>query len=100
DAGFPGHVLERSIAAIVVERRAAKRQASGPAKHRQAFPLAVRRLAGKRSLGQIEILITGHQQIEVAIAIVIQKGTTRTPFLPRATGSAALGDVRELAVSQ
>src|SRR5471030_3306859 len=76
------------------------RQATRPALHRQALPLAGRVFPGFGSLGQIQVNVVGHEQIEPPIAIVVYERTTG-PVSHSGDGQVRFGGgVGELSVAQ
>src|SRR4029077_6289430 len=71
DVGFRGDVLERAVAAIVVEDVLRAGKSAGAAHHGHAFPHAGRTLAGSGSGRKVEVNVVGDHEIEVAVAIVV-----------------------------
>ena len=87
-------------AALVVEqdvRRAG--QAAGPAHHGRALPHAARLRARARGSWRDRSGRSRDEQVELAVAIVVDEGAARAPLLAAARGAALLGDFAERAVA-
>ena len=74
DAGLPADVGERAVAVVVKELHGSGRQAARPAVHRHALPVAVRVLAGLRQLLERRVQVVRDEQIEAAVAVVVDPG--------------------------
>src|SRR5450755_2178392 len=100
NARLLGHICERSIPVVVVKDVLAGRQPAGATVHRDALPVAGGVLAGHRSVLQIEADVVRDEQIEMAVAIIVQEcapGTpTRRTIFPKA---GLLGHVGKRAIS-
>src|ERR1700675_2137389 len=81
DVGFRGNVLERAVAAVVVEDVLRAGKSAGAAHHGHSFPHAGRTLAGSRRGRKIEVDVVGDHEIEVAVAIVVNPRAPRAPRL-------------------
>ena len=71
------------------------RQAARSAHHRDAFPYAGGALAGSGRSGEIEVDVVGDDQIEPAVAIVIDEGTASAPGFAGAGDSGFVADFGE-----
>ena len=89
DVRFGRNVFKRAVAAIVIENVLRPRQATRPAHHRNALPDAGRTLAGRGRGRQIEVDIVRYDEIEPAVAVVVDEGAARAPGLAR-SGDAGL----------
>ena len=78
---------------------ATERKTSGAAVDRDAFPIAVDARARFGHLLKIELKIIGNEEVQIAVAVVIQKGASRTPAHFRTSQSSFLRDVFESTVS-
>src|ERR1700675_2817758 len=94
DVGFRCDVLERSIAAIVIEDVLRARKSAGAAHHGHSFPHAGRTLAGGWRGRKIEVDVVGDHEIEVAVAVVVNP---RAPCAPRLAGPRYARFLRHLA---
>ena len=99
DAGFGGDIFESAVAKIVIKDIFRPRQATRAAHHRHAFPHAGGPLAGSGRGGQIEIDVVGDEQIELAVAVVVDKSAPGAPGFSVAGNFGFLADVGEGAVS-
>src|SRR6266567_2098065 len=99
DAGFGGDIFESAVAKIVIKDIFRPRQATRAAHHRHAFPHAGGPLAGSGGGGQIEIDVVGDEQIELAVAVVVDKGAAGAPGFSVAGNFGFLADVGEGAVA-
>ena len=79
NAGLFGDVGERAVAVVVVERVVRRGQSARAADDHHALPFAILAAAGLRGLIQIEVHVVGDENIEVAVAIVIDKRAARAP---------------------
>ena len=71
-------VLERAVAAIVVEHVLAARQSRRTARHLQALVAAQAGLRRRRRR-QIEIDVVGDEEIEPAVAVVVEERAAGAP---------------------
>src|SRR5262249_51727722 len=99
DAGLLADVFESSVPAIVIEGCLSKRHAAGTAEDRHSFPFAIRSRAGQRRARQVECLVAGDEQVETAVAIVVEKRAAGTPFLAGPAHSGAAGDILKCALA-
>src|SRR5216683_2966269 len=99
DAGFGSDIFENAVAKIVIKNIFRPRQAAWAAHHRHAFPHAGGPLAGSGRGGQIEIDVVGDEQIELAVAVVVNKGAAGAPGFSVAGNLGFLADVGEGAVA-
>src|SRR5436309_16501 len=77
--GVERPAAERPVALVAVEIGKRRRQSARPAEHRHTPREAVRPRAGELSGGGVEVDIARHEQVELAIAIVVYKRTAGTP---------------------
>ena len=98
NVGFGGDVFKRAIAAIVIEDILRSGQTARPAHDGNPLPDASQTFPRRRRGRQIEIHIIGHNQIEAAIAIVVDECAARAPRLARSRDAGFLGDFGEHAV--
>src|SRR5271155_6199204 len=73
------HVLKLAIAEIVIQKVRRTGQPSGAAHDGSALPRAAGGGAGSGRSRQIEADVIGHRQVQLAIAVVIHKGASRSP---------------------
>src|SRR5713226_4161437 len=83
DVSFRGDVLERAIAAVVIENILRAGESAGAAHHRHSFPHAGSTLAGSWRGRKVEVDVVGDHEIEVAVAVVVNP---RAPCAPRLAG--------------
>src|SRR5262249_12610358 len=76
--GF-GDVCKGAIAIVVIERVARAFQSARATLHVNAAVLAVGSRSECRQIIQVKVHIVRHHQIEIAVAIVISKGSPRGP---------------------
>ena len=98
DVGFRGHVFKGAVAAVVVENVFRRRQSSRAAHHRRALPDARRTIARSRRRREIEVNIIRDNQVELAVAIVVNERATAAPRLARSADSSLVGHIGEDAV--
>ncbi len=99
DAGCGRDIGEGAIAIIAIERMAPVGQALGTAAHRHALVIAACAGARARHRLCIEDKIVRHEQVELAIPIVIEKSATGAKARLRIHQSRCLGDVGEGAIA-
>ena len=85
-------VLKLAVPQIVVEGVGCARQAAGSAEGRHPFPNAVACLAGSGRVCQVEVDIVRNHQVQLAIAIIVNKRAAGAPLL---SGSGHSGYFRE-----
>ena len=95
DVRFCGDVFKSSVAAIVIENVLRAGKSARAAHHGNPFPDAGRPLSRRGRGREIEIHIVGDNQIEAAIAIVVDEGAARAPGLARSGDSGLLSDFSE-----
>ena len=78
DARLPADVGERAVAVVVKELHRSGRQPARPAVHRHALPAAVRVLAGFRQLLERRVQVRRDEEIETAVAIVVDPRAARS----------------------
>src|ERR1700675_4905926 len=93
DVGFRGNVLERAVAAVVVEDVLRAGKSAGAAHHGYSFPHAGRTLAGSGRGRKIEVDVGGDHESEVAVPVVVNP---RAPRAPRLAGSGYTRFLRHL----
>ena len=74
-------VREGAVAAVAKQMLPCERQSSRSAENRHALPQALGVRAWQRSRGEVEVHITSHKEIKLAVAVVVQKGATRAPVV-------------------
>ena len=84
---------------IVVKNVGRTVQTSGAAHHWNSLPGAAGRRTGSRRGCQVEADVVGDSQVELAIAIVIDKSAARSPQLARAGDSRVLRHLHEGAIA-
>ena len=99
DAGLLRDILESSVPAIAVQEVGAAGQPLRTTRHRNIVEAAVRRFARKRYALRVEVHVVGDEQVQMAIAIVIEKTTTGSPPVPAARDAGLLGNIGESAVT-
>ncbi len=100
DTGLFGHVGKRAVAIVVIERVVRHGESARAAHDDHALPLAVLAAPRLGSVGEIEVDIIGDKDIEIAVAIVIDKGAARTPSRAGDGQAGGLTDVREFSGAQ
>ncbi len=95
DVGFRGDVFEGAVAAIVVEDVLRRRQSSRAAHHRRALPDARRAVSRRRRGREIEVHVIGDDEIELAVAIVVNEGAAASPSLARSADARLVGHIGE-----
>ena len=93
-----GDVLERAVALVAIERVLATRKARRPAGHRHAFVSAQPRVGCGRG-GEIEVDVVGDEQVETAVAVVVDERRARSPSEPRVLQAGALGQLGKRSVA-
>src|SRR5215831_13222767 len=79
DAGLFRDVSESAISVIVVKSVGSGRQASRAAHYRQALPHAILVAAFWGSRRQVKVDVAGHEQVEFAVAIIVDKTAASAP---------------------
>ncbi len=97
-AGF-ADVFELSPAEVVVENVRRAGQAAGTAHDGDALPHAAEASAGLGSCREIEVDVVGDDEIEFAVAVVVDEGAAGAPFFAGAGDSGLLGYLFEGAVA-
>src|SRR5262249_28033391 len=92
------NVFESVVTAIVIKGDIAKRQTAWTAEDGHSLPFTRRPRSRRRRLGRIELQVTRDDQIEMTVAIVIEKGTAVAP-LTRAADPGPCGHVLEGALA-
>src|ERR1035438_7733627 len=81
DVGLGGDVFKRAIAAVVIEDVLRAGQSARAAHDGNAFPDAGRPLSGRRGGREIEVHVIRDDQIEAAVAVIVDECTARAPGL-------------------
>src|ERR1039458_3122784 len=89
DVRLYGDVFERTVAFVVIKNILRARQTARPAHHGNAFPYTCRPLAGRGRRRKIKIHIVGYDQVEPAVAIIVNKCAACSPAFLRAVISSA-----------
>lgn len=76
---MPGDIGKGPIAVIVVQGVFASGQSAGAAVNRNSLPGAGGVLPGHRGVLQIETDVVGDEEIEMAVPVVVEKGTACAP---------------------
>src|SRR5713226_6473839 len=76
-----GNIREGPVTAILIQNILRARQTTWSAHHRHALPHARTSLARGWSIGQIEIHIICHHQVEAPVTVVVNESTASTPGL-------------------
>src|SRR5262249_42423349 len=87
-SGVLTYVFEAAVSPIVIESQPPIGQTARSAKHRNSAPDARRQRSGRRRLRGVELLISRHEQVQSAVAVIIEKRAARRPL---AAGSAHTG---------
>src|SRR5215472_11638346 len=95
-----GDVGERSVSVIVIERVVSGRKAVRAAPDGESLPFTVLGAAGFGYMGQIEIDVVGHEDVQPAIAVIVDESAAGSPARTCHRQPRALGDVFEFAVSE
>ncbi len=88
-----------AVAAVAIEGVGAAGKSQRPAGDRDVVVAAVRRLTRPRRLRRVEIHIAGHEQIEMAVTVVVQKPAACAPARSGSRHSGLFRDVGERAVA-
>ena len=99
DAGLFGDIDEVTVPIVVIERHRLPFEASRAAGDRHTFPIAAALGARRRRILSFEIDIVGHHEIEISVAIVIDKRTSCAPTRFRLVKPTLLRFVAERTVS-
>ena len=100
DARHRGHVGERAVAVVVKQEVRIGRQPARAAVDRHTLPDAVGPAADFRRRREIEPEIVRHEQIDTAVAVVVDERAARSPSGSTGRQARAGGDVSEAAVSE
>ena len=92
-------VAERAVAVVAIEQVRVGGQALRPAVDRNALPQAVGALPGSGAVGEVEAQVVGDEQIEPAVAVVVDERAAGAPARPPVAQPGARGDVLEAAVA-
>ena len=95
DSGRFGHVGKRAVATVAIEDVRAAREPLRPAGDRNIVVATVGRLARPRRLRGIEIHIAGDEQIQMTVAVIVQKTAARAPAGPRSRDAGFFRDIRK-----
>ena len=90
DPRLLGHIVERAVAGIVVQHVFATGQPRRAARHLDPFVATQPRVRRGRG-GQIEIDVVGDEEVEPAVAIVIEERAAGAPACARAGKTRAAG---------
>jgi len=85
DAGFFGDVGERAVAVVAIEDVGIACEAARATHDGNAFPLAERRAVGSGFL-RVELDVIADEEIEIAVAVVVEKGATEPSEFLRCEG--------------
>ncbi len=99
DAGLLADIGEGTVAIVVIEGGNAGGQAARAAVDRNSFPIAVRVFAGLRNRFGVELEVVGDEEIEAAVAVVIDEGAAGAPTISGMKKSGLLRDIGEGAVA-
>ena len=99
DAGLRRDVGKRAVAVVVIERIVGHGQPLRAAYDHDSFPLAVLAASGLWCLTQIEVDIVRDEDIQVAVAIVVDKRTARSPARAGDRQAGGPGDIREFSAT-
>ena len=92
-------VDERAVSAVAIEDVRAAGESLRPAGHGDLVVAAVGRVAGPRRPGRIEVHVARHEQVQMAVPVVVEKAAAGPPAVQRSRDPGLLGDVRERAVA-
>ena len=98
DARRLGDIGKGAVAVVVKERMEAGREAARTAVHPHVPEHAVLVLSGLRRAVRIEIEVVGDEQVEPAVAVVVDPGAARAPMRPILADAGFLGHIGERAV--
>ena len=93
------HVGEGPVAAVAIEAIGAAGIAERPARDGDVVVAAVGRLTGPRRLLRIEVHVTGDEQIQQPVTVVVDEAAARAPHARRPGHAGLLGHVGEGAVA-
>ena len=79
DAGLFADVRERAVAVVAIQRMPAVRKAARAAEHRNPLPVAVAVRARHRRVLEREPDVVRDEQIEVAVAVVVEEAAAGAP---------------------
>ncbi len=99
DVRFRRNVFKHAVAKIVIEDIFRPRQAARAAHDGNTLPHAGRPLARRKSGGRIKVDVVGHDQIELAVAIIVDEGAARAPGFAAARDMRFFADVGERAIA-
>ena len=98
DVGFRGDIFEGAVTAIVVKDVLRGRQSSRPAHHRRALPDARRAISRSGRGREIEVNIICNDEIELAVAIIVNESAARAPRFSRSAHACFVRHIGEDAV--
>ena len=81
NAGFLRDIGKRSVAVVVIKNVGVAGQSARAAHHRDAFPLAVEASVGGRRFVGIEFDVVADEEIQVAVAVVVEPGAAGSPAI-------------------
>src|SRR4051794_41180009 len=99
DAGFFGNIFKRAVAAIAIQQI---RAAAEALRATWDWDLAITAIKGRSGLGRarrVEGHVVGDEQIEMAVAIVIQETAACAPAVFDARHACLLRNIREGAIA-
>ena len=99
DARFLRDIGKSAVAVVVVERVMGRGQSLRAAHNWRAFPEAGRHLAGFWRPAQIQIDIIGDEDVQLAVAVVIQERAAAAPAHPIHRQAGRAGSVCKFSVS-
>src|SRR5208283_1203460 len=79
EAGGAGDFGKVAVAVVVIQRDGFGRQAHRSTHDRETHPHALAGVAGLGGVGGVELEIVGDEEVEVAVAVVVEKGATGAP---------------------
>src|ERR1019366_1414504 len=94
DARLLTYIREGSVTFVPIKRVPSRRHTPRAAVHRNSLPGAIDVGAGFRSMLQIELNVVGDEEIEVPVAIIVDKGATGAPpgvIVPESCRSGDIG---------
>src|SRR5438309_9781172 len=80
DSCLDGNIRELAVAIVVKEPVACSRQPSGPTLNRHSFVLTRSSLSKFRQVIDVKIDISGNEEIQLAVIVVVEEGGARRPL--------------------
>src|SRR5262249_49338691 len=88
-----------AVAIVAIQRMSSSGHSNGPTFNRDTFPVAIRVLSRNRRVFEREMHVVGNEQIEIAVAIIVNETASRSPTLLLVPKASTLGYVSKRAIA-